>query len=69
MYEKSAREVKKDIAIEFYDRGVPSALPDDNPFKRAVEQHRWGNRTDAHAIGCPICERGTGRTGQPVEIR
>jgi hypothetical protein len=44
-------------ALKALDDGVPSTLPDSNPFKRAVEQHRWGNRTNAHKQSCPACKR------------
>jgi hypothetical protein len=49
-------------ALDFADRGVPSALPDSNRFKSEVEAHRWGRHGD-HAGGaaahprCPVCAR------------
>jgi hypothetical protein len=44
-------------AIKAYDQGVPSALSDSNPWKHAVEQHRWGAHGETADLNCPICIR------------
>lgn len=36
-------------AVEADTRGVPSSLPEGNPYKVLVEDHRWGR----HHAGCP----------------
>ena len=44
-------------AIKAYDDGVPSVLPDSNPWKHQVEQHRWGAHGEEADLTCPICFR------------
>lgn len=46
-------------AIKAYDQGVPSVLPDSNPWKHQVEQHRWGAHGCEADLTCPICLRPT----------
>jgi hypothetical protein len=42
--------------------GVPSLLPDGNPWKYEVERHRWGyHRAPQTDPRCPICQLNDGR--------
>lgn len=52
-------EEQKVAALAAYDEGLPSLLPDDNRYKRRVEQHRHGDRSELHVRTCPVCERNT----------
>lgn len=45
------------VAIEYYDRGIPSALPNGNPYKGYVENHRWGYHAANNNRNCPVCVR------------
>ena len=45
------------MAIEYFDKGIPSVLPDDNPYKGYVEHHRWGYHTRKYSPNCPVCKR------------
>ena len=45
------------VAIEYFDRGIPSALPNGNPFKGYAENHRWGYHAANNNLNCPICKR------------
>ena len=45
------------VAIEYYDNGIPSALPNGNPFKAYAENHRWGYHGANNNRNCPVCTR------------
>lgn len=59
------------VAAAAYDAGLPSLLPENNVYKRLVEEHRWGyHNDDRHpdlppntGKACPICDRGTDHLG------
>jgi hypothetical protein len=36
--------------------GLPSLLPDSNPWKGYVEAHRWGEHGEHHVRVCPQCD-------------
>lgn len=41
-------------ALAFYNRGIPSVLPEGNRFKATVENHRWGKHWESLDT-CPAC--------------
>lgn len=49
---------KRSDALRAYRGGRPSLLPESNPYKRAVEAHRWGAHYAGPRVGCPVCEEG-----------
>lgn len=50
------------VAIEYYDKGILSALPNGNPYKAFVEAHYWGYHATNSSRDCPVCVRN--RKGQ-----
>lgn len=48
---------REQIALEFYDDGIPSANPDSR-MRHLTETHRWGQHGDTPRSGCPVCRRG-----------
>lgn len=45
------------VAIQYFDEGKPSALPNGNPYKGYVENHRWGYHGANNNLNCPVCVR------------
>jgi len=56
-YEKHQREARGlTAALEAYEAGIPSSLPDSNQYKKLVEAHRWGKHHAPHQDPrCPAC--------------
>ena len=56
---------ERETALDYYNRGIPSLLPDSNRWKLAVERHRWGwhaNPPEETRSWCPACgEKGATR--------
>jgi hypothetical protein len=48
-------------AVDYYDKGIPSSLPDNNPYKIYAENHRWGRHHDHKSKDCPVCKRDGGK--------
>jgi hypothetical protein len=65
-YEPPKQVIQKDRwveAIAAYERGIPSLLTKQNPFKNAVEQHRWGYHYEKPRPNyCPVCHYEGGTT-------
>lgn len=57
--EAEAAEVE---AIDYYRRSIPSLLPDQNPHKAALEEHRWSKHAEWNGgpfpSRCLACSRG-----------
>lgn len=63
-------EKMKAEALDYYDRGFPSLLPEENRWKRLVQNHRWGYH-QMPKKGCPVCERGSASEAsriQPIHL-
>lgn len=46
---------ERQTALDFFKRGIPSALPDSNRWKLSVERHRWGWHANVRTEWCPAC--------------
>ena len=50
----------KELALEAHLKGVPSTLPDSNPNKGVLEDHRWGKHGIVPELWCIACQLPSG---------